>query len=89
MGLNFGDMVLSQPNLIRAKKRHFHYQTHIKICLSGLICLWRWEVQRRASIQGYVLINDRLGQMIMMFGEFILNDDLFKKSFENLEPKVL
>ncbi len=24
----------------------------------------------------------------MMFGEFILNDDLFLKSFKNLEPKV-
>jgi len=27
--------------------------------------------------------------MAMIFGEFILNDDLFKKSFKNLELEVL
>jgi len=27
--------------------------------------------------------------MAMMFGEFILNDDLFLKSFKNLELKAL
>jgi hypothetical protein len=27
--------------------------------------------------------------MVMMFEEFILNDNLFFKSFKNLEPEVL
>jgi len=27
--------------------------------------------------------------MVMMFGEFILNDDLLLKSFKNLEPEIL
>jgi type IV secretory pathway TrbD component len=41
IGLNFKNMMLSQPNLIRVKKRHFHHQTHVKICLLSLICLGR------------------------------------------------
>jgi hypothetical protein len=45
MGLNFGGMVINQPNLTRAKKKgHFHHQTCIKICMLGLICLGRWEI---------------------------------------------
>jgi hypothetical protein len=33
MRLNFEDTMFSQPNLIRAKERTLHHQTHIKICL--------------------------------------------------------
>jgi hypothetical protein len=43
MGLNFGDMVLNQLNLIKVKKKHFHHHTLIKICFSSLICFGRWE----------------------------------------------
>jgi hypothetical protein len=42
MGLNFGGMVLSQLNLIKAKEKTFSPPEPIKICLSNLICFGRW-----------------------------------------------
>jgi len=50
MGLNFGNRMLSQLNLIEVKKGHFHHQTHIKICLLGLINLGKWEIQGKVNI---------------------------------------
>ncbi len=89
VGLNFGGTVLSQLNLINVKERTFsslgpHQKNSIKFNL-----FWGREIQGRSNIWWQVLINGRPSQMVMMFGEFILNDDLFFKNFKNLEPKVL
>jgi hypothetical protein len=50
MGLNFEGIVLSQHNLIKTKERTLSSSNRIKICILGLICLGRWEIQGRASI---------------------------------------
>ncbi len=77
MGLNFGGMVLSQANLIKAKEMTLSSLDPHQNCLSSLICLGRWEIQGRASIWWYLFINGKPSQMVMMFGKFVLNDDLF------------
>jgi hypothetical protein len=80
MGLNFEGLVLSQPNLTKAKGRtpssppdpHQNLLTRSKFALGD-------GRSKRGLVFGdrYLLINGKLGQMVMMFGEFNIIIGLF------------
>ncbi len=78
--MNFEGMVLSQPNLIRVKRRT---PSSPPDPYQNLLIKSKFALGDGRSNRGLVfgdrdlLINGRLGQMIMMFGEFNIIIGLF------------
>jgi len=72
MGLNFEGMLLSQPNLIRAKGKTplSLPNPHQNLLIKSKFALGDGR-SKRGLVFGdrYLFINGRLGQMVMMFGE--------------------